>query len=253
MFDNDLTYGKSMIHALDPRVKIIAVAAFSILIAVCSRLSALVPGIFLSILLLLLSSLRLRRVLVRVGLANGFILFLWFFLPFSFDGERAFTIGPLTATEEGLRYAVMITLRSNIILLALICLMSTTSIFTIGRALRQLLVPAKLIQLFFFTFRYLHVMQTEYQRLINAMKIRGFQPRTSMHTYRTYAYLFGMLLVRSYDRSERIRNAMLLRGFRGRFYDLGEFSLKPSDFVIMFFIITVLGGIVLLQWTRIIY
>ena len=89
--------------------------------------------------------------------------------------------------------------------------------------------------------------------MVNALKIRAFQPRTSLHTYRTYAYLVGMLLVRSYDRSERVRNAMVCRGFKGRFYDLSEFSLRPFDFVMIFVFFMVLILIVLLQWTTLIY
>jgi cobalt/nickel transport system permease protein len=186
-------------------------------------------------------------------MVNGLVLFLWIFLPFSFEGEPLFTLGPLTATKEGVSYAALLTLRSNIILLACICLASTTSILAIGGAMRQLRIPDKAVQLFFFTYRYLHVIYLEFQRLINALKIRGFQPRTSIHTYRTYAYLIGMLLVRSYERSERIRNAMLCRGFNGRFYNLTDFSLKPFDFIIFFIMFLALLMVALLQWTQIIY
>ena len=50
------------------------------------------------------------------------------------------------------------------------------------------------MHLFFFSFRYIHVSHSEYHRLDNAMKIRSFKPRTDIHTYRSYAYLVGMLL-----------------------------------------------------------
>jgi len=117
----------------------------------------------------------------------------------------------------------------------------------------QLRIPNKMVQLFFFTYRYLHVIHQEYLRMLNALKIRSFQPKTGMHTYRTYAYLVGMLLVRSYDRSERIRDAMLCRGFRGRFYDIREYYLKPFDYAMMFMVFLALLLIVLLQWTKVIY
>ncbi len=244
---------RSMVRRLDPRVKIVAVTLFSIIIALCSRWSSLIPGLFISLLFVLFSRLPPRKVFMRLLLVNGLILFLWLFIPFSFEGEPAFTLGPLTATKQGIEYAAILTLRSNIIVLAFICLVFTTSIFTLGRAMRKLWIPDKMVQLFFFTYRYLHVIYLEYQRMVNALKIRGFQPKNNIHTYRTYAYLVGMLLVRSYDRSENIKNAMLCRGFRGRFYDLGEFSLKTSDFVTMFVISTTLIIITLLQWTTVIY
>ena len=41
--------------------------------------------------------------------------------------------------------------------------------------------------------------------------------------------LLGMLLVRGYDRSERIMAAMKCRGFQGRFYLLDHFSFQSRD------------------------
>jgi cobalt/nickel transport system permease protein len=253
MLESSNISGTSIIHSLDPRVKIMAVAVFSIVIAICSRWSALMPGLFFSLLAVVFARLSFKRVLIRLALVNGLIFFLWLFIPFSLEGNPVFKIGPFIATEEGVVYAALLTLRSNIILLGLICLVSTTSIFTLGRAMRQLRIPGKMVQLFFFTYRYLHVIHQEYLRMRNALKIRNFRPKTGMHTYRTYAYLVGMLLVRSYDRSERIQNAMLCRGFRGRFYDIREYYLRPFDYAMIFMVFLALILIALLQWTKLIY
>ena len=89
-----------------------------------------------------------------------------------------------------------------------------------------------MVHLFFFCFRYIHVIHQEYQRLTKAMKIRGFKPRTNLHTYRAYAYLVGMLLVRSFDRSRRIVAAMKCRGFNGPFYILHHYQMKRYDYVV---------------------
>jgi cobalt/nickel transport system permease protein len=58
--------------------------------------------------------------------------------------------------------------------------------------------------------------------------VRGFRPGVNRHTYRSFGYLAGMLLVRSLDRSERIVAAMKCRGFRGRFYLLDHFAFSPA-------------------------
>jgi cobalt/nickel transport system permease protein len=253
MFDNGFSNGNSIIHHLDPRFRLVIAAAFSVLIAVSSRWAALIMGLFFSIILVLIGRLPFKNVCGRLILVNGLILFLWLFVPFSFKGMPLFTIGTLTASREGIIYVTLLTLRSNTIVLVLISLLSTMPIFTLGRAMREIKVPDKLVLLFFFTYRYLHVIHLEYQRLLNALKIRGFQPKTSLHTYRTYAYLVGMLLVKSYDRSERIRKAMLCRGFRGIFHDMNEFSLKFHDFLMMSLMLLIVAGIALLQWTRIIF
>ncbi len=85
------------------------------------------------------------------------------------------------------------------------------------------------MQIFFFAWRYLHVLEEEHRRMVNALKVRGFEPATNLHTYRTYAYLVGLLFVRGYDRGERVYKAMLCRGFDGTFWLLHHFRLQPRD------------------------
>jgi len=41
----------------------------------------------------------------------------------------------------------------------------------------------------------------------------------------------GMLIVRSYERSQRIYQAMLCRGFKGRFPVASHFRLRKGDVV----------------------
>ena len=60
-----------------------------------------------------------------------------------------------------------------------------------------------------------------------AMKARGFRLRCNPHTWRSIGYLFGMLLVRSIERAERILAAMRCRGFQGHFHSLTE--VKTMD------------------------
>ena len=80
------------------------------------------------------------------------------------------------------------------------------------------------------------------------MKIRGFQPRTNLHTYRSYAYLAAMLLVRSYDRADRVFQAMLCRGFHGVFYSLRTFSWQRRDGVFRNRVPAGAGAVLLLEW-----
>ena len=130
---------------------------------------------------------------------------------------------------------------------------ATMPVFTLGRAMRSLQVPDKIVHLISFSYRYIHVIHKEYGRLMNAMKMRGFYPRNNLHTYKAYAYLVGMLLVKSYDRARRVQAAMLCRGFKGSFYDLSEFFMKTSDRLALVLLLLVTICIGLLEWTRIIY
>ena len=248
MIEEQFSVGDSWIHGLDPRVKIIVAVLFSVTVALSWKFVVLFSSLALSILLIAFSRIPIRKALHRLLLVNGFILFLWLFLPLSYSGEAWFSIGPLSVTKAGILYAGRITIKCNAILITMIALLATTPVFTLGNAMKKICFPDKLVNLFLFTYRYIYVIFQEYRRLLNAMKIRAFRPGTNIHTYRSYAYLVGMLLVKSYDRAESIHKAMLCRGFNGTYYTLSQFSIKPGDIFYLLFMLATILGLITLQW-----
>jgi len=241
----------SVIHRLDPRVKMVLVSVFSVLVAISKQFSVLTLALALGLFVTLLARIPLAELIRRLVPVNLFILFLWVFLPFSVEGRPLFSVGPLVGTHAGVLYALQITVKSNAIVAMLITLVASTSILTLGHAMHELRVPQRIVHLFFFTYRYVHVIRREYLRLVSAMKVRGFRAGTNMHTYKSIAHLVGMLLVRSSERAERVQKAMLCRGFRGQLYSLSAFSVKKGDVastIVMFAFFLVLA---ILEWTQI--
>jgi cobalt/nickel transport system permease protein len=94
----------------------------------------------------------------------------------------------------------------------------STGIFELMAGAKALGAPEKLLAMLALMTRYVKVVGSEYERLIWAIKIRGFSPSLTLHTLKTYANLAGILLVRGIDRAERVHAAMLCRGYRGRLY-----------------------------------
>ncbi|MEW6262339.1 MAG: cobalt ECF transporter T component CbiQ [Thermodesulfobacteriota bacterium] len=240
--------GSSLLHKLDPRIKLVAAFLFSLAAALADRPLVLAAGLAASVLLLFLARLPWAKVAYRLALVNVFIVLIWVFLPFSQPGRPWFHLAGLTASVEGVRLAAEITVKSNAIVLAIITLLSTSPIFALVHALRHLYVPDKLVNLFFFTYRYFQVIHREYLRLRAAMKVRCFRPRTDWHTYRSLAFLLGMLLVRSLDRAARVHQAMLCRGFDGRFWMLDHFALKRRDLVFFGLMILLVAGMMAGPW-----
>ena len=229
MLNGDVGDPASLMAGFDPRLKVVSLAVFSILVALCHQWPALVSSGILALVLVALSGISLMETLRRLVPVNTMVLFLWVFLPFSVKGQGIYVLGPLTASREGVELALLITMKANVMMLMFISFAATTPVMTAGQALDRLGLPYKLVHLFFFTYRYIHVIYSEYNTLRTAMTVRGFVPKTSVHTYRSYAYLVGMLLVRSSDRAERVYRAMICRGFNGRFYSLREFSMNRKD------------------------
>ena len=215
------------------------------------RFETLITALFICILIILAGKVPLKEIFKRLIPVNTLIILLWLILPFSIKGDPVFSMGPFIATKAGLIYTAQISIKSNAMMLMLIAVISSTRIFTIGHALHKLAVPTKLVQLFLFTFRYIHVIYKEYLRLVNAMKIRGFEPGTNLHTYQTFAYLVGMLLVKSSDRAKRVHNAMLCRGFNGHFYSLTSFSMTKKDLFILLLMIFFIIFLGVIEWVKI--
>ncbi len=226
---------KSFLLDCDPRVKILIAFGFSLIVALTYSFETLTLAFFYTIILLYLSRISIKILIKRLLLINLFLYVVVFTLPFTTQGEEVFRLGCLGISKPGLLMALFIFLKSNLIIMASICLLSTSSIFTLAHALHHLCVPSKLVQVLFFTFRYIHVIQREFRSLWNATSLRGFVPRTDLFTYRTMAYLVGNLLIKSYDRSQRVYEAMLCRGFTGTFPVYQHFKLRPRDFYFALF------------------
>lgn len=219
----------SVIHRLDPRLRLVVALSFAILIALADRWPVLLAALLLAVVLIVMARFPLGALVRRMAAVNLFLLLLVVILPISVPGPAVLELGPLSLSQHGLLQAAMIGTRANAIVLAVTALLSTMELVALGHALHHLKVPDKLVHLMLLCVRYIDVLRHEYLRLIRAMKVRGFRARMNGHTYRTIGYLVGMLLVRSFDRSERIVAAMKCRGFHGRLYMIDHFRLGVCD------------------------
>ena len=213
----------------DPRVKLVLAFLFSVTVAISSSWNYLLGVSFLVLSWTILSPFRVGEIIQKLAPANLFLGFVALTLPFTTPGQVVYHFGPLKATKQGLDLAFFIFCKSNLILWGDLVLLNSSSIFALAHALHHLRLPNKLVQLLFFTFRYLELLKREYRRLREAALLRAFVPRTNFHTYRTLAYFVGCLFVRSYDRSQRIYEAMLCRGFNGVFPVYRHFYLQKKD------------------------
>ncbi|MFV0513230.1 MAG: cobalt ECF transporter T component CbiQ [Jhaorihella sp.] len=223
--------GSDVIVSLDPRMRIVMAAVFGVVTVALSWLVTLAAALAVSLSLLAVSGLPPRQTLRRMAMMDGFIIFMLALLPFTVPGDPILSVWGFAASWQGLWQAVEIALTANAVILALMVLVGTMEPVTLGHALYRLRCPETLVHLLMFTVRYIEVLREEYLRLRCAMKARGFRPGTNWHTYRSFGYLVGMMLVRAIERSERILGAMKCRGFTGRMLLLQDFSLSRRDIV----------------------
>lgn len=246
MFDQPFVRD-SFIQRIDPRVRVLLAVALAVALAQLRQVTACCLGLGLGGLLLALARAPLGPLVRRLAAVNVFILFLWLVTPWTTPGSVVWQWQIFQVSREGLYLSLLVTLKSNAIACIFLALVATLPATTLGHALERLGCPDKLVFLFLFTGRYIHLLAGEWQDLMTAARLRGFHPRTDMHTYRTVASLLGLLLVRSHDRALRTREAMLLRGFSGRFHALGSFRLRPLDGLAVLCIMPCLAGILWLE------
>ena len=187
---------------VDPRARVLLAVFLALILAAAGRFSTLGVGVVAALLCVVLSGNPWPVVLRRVAVLNAVLLLVAALLPLTTEGTAVVHLGSWPYTREGLLTAVAVILKGNGIVLAFLGLVGTLPTATLGHVLSHFHVPA--------------------------MRVRGFRPGVNRHTYRSFGYLAGMLLVRSLDRSERIVAAMKCRGFRGRFYLLDHFAFSPA-------------------------
>lgn len=238
MMDERFAQGNSLLHRRDPKGKIIAAVAFVSVSATSNSFIVAVVSLILGFSLFFLTNLPVRLVLKRMVAINTFTFFLWLTLPLTYGGGEFITMGPLSLSIDGLQLAALITLKTNAIILSIIALLGTTRIANIGHALEALHCPKKLCFILLFSYRYVFVIYQEYRRLVRAAQMRCFVPATTIHTYRTFGYLFGMTLVKSWNRATRVHQAMVLRGFNGQLIPLSEDKHTTGDTVFLSTLLT---------------
>ena len=232
--------GPSYLARIDPRARIAAAVIVAVVVAVARSVPALALALVAGGSLIALARISPGDLFRRLLPLEILLAVLLAVLPWPEYGR------------QGLLLAVVVALKANAVVLAVTALIGTLDAVTLGHALAHFHVPRKLTQLLLFMVRYFDVLGREYVRLRAAMRVRCFRPAMNGHSYRAFGYLVGMLLVRSFDRSERVLAAMKCRGFCGRYYLLDHFAFVPRRdgpfYAAIFLLAAVLLGLEWIWW-----
>ncbi len=206
--------GDSVLHRLAPEAKLVAVFAFVIAVAVTPReaIGSFAVDAAIVITAMAVAGFGPRLVLTRLAVVLPFITFA-FLIPFIAGGEQVDVLG-VSLSREGLWGTWNIVAKASLGASASLLLAGTTPIADILRGLGRLRVPAVLVSILAFMFRYLDVIVDEMRRMRTAMTARAHDPRWLWQA-KPIASSAGALFVRSYERGERVHASMVARGFTG--------------------------------------
>lgn len=231
----------------DPRLRVVGAALFALTVVALQHLSTLLPALAAAVLASAAVRLPLAGTVRRLLAMDGFMVLALASLPFTVPGAPLTVAGvalpPLS--HAGVLQALTILAKANAVMLMALALVGALGPVRLGRTLARLGAPDTLVHLLLFTVRYLDVLNREYRRLRTAMRARGFRAGAGRHTWRSMGWLFGMLMVRSLERSERITAAMRCRGFTGRFPALaGGAPLTGRDWAVALAGLAAMGALV---------
>lgn len=139
--------------------------------------------------------------------------------------------------NEDYELALLLFIRSNALLLFVLLLFYKKSLFDIASAMQALKLPHKLSTLFFFVAKFIIIIKEEFSITKKVLKVRNFKSKTSIFSYKIYANVIGMLIVKCFDRAEKLKHTMLLRNFKGKIYQSQSEKFSKIDFAIFFIVL----------------
>lgn len=206
----------SPLHRWETRVKLISLFVLIFSIVIAGEVSQALAGLILSMLLIRISGLPFRHLLAFMKWPFIFLLPLLVILPITTDGETLFSYHFLTLSHQGLNLGLLFMIR-GIAAASLSLIIVGTAPFNMNiNALKSLGMPGPLTQIFLFAYRYIFLFNDDLQTMRRSLASKGFKMRSSARSARIMAMAVAMLLIRSYERSEDVFNAMLSRGYQGR-------------------------------------
>jgi cobalt/nickel transport system permease protein len=234
--------GESLIHHLTPHVKVVVTVLFifsNVLLPDGAWLAfSLAWGLVLlsSALAKLGLGYGVKRSVVAIPFALAAIT-----VAFSLPGQPliAWNLGPwqLVATDAGVMRFASIVVRTWLSVQMAILLTATTRFPDLIHALHHLHVPQVLVAVISFMYRYLYVLTDEAMRLMRAREARSARPaaggRRSSIVWRARVSgnMVGQLFLRSYERSDRVYNAMLSRGYSGQLLSINPHVMRAIDWI----------------------
>ncbi|MDT8440460.1 MAG: cobalt ECF transporter T component CbiQ [Desulfuromonadales bacterium] len=227
----------SPLHTWDPRGKIVGILSFALCTVSLNQPVLVLLALTTALLLIAVGRLPWSRPARRLLAMNGFLAMFLIVMPLTAvirPDDTLIVFGSLDSWPvnlRGLLLALLILGKAWTVALLMEPLLATAPLSTTLEGLSHLGAPRRVGELLLLTHRYIHVFFAELTRLRNGMEARAFQPGLRVGSLRDYGNFVGMLLVRSFERTHRVYDAMRARGYRGSMPNRLALTFRPADVV----------------------
>lgn len=225
---DDLARKDTAIHRIHPVPKLLVTIVYLIVVTSFGRyeISGLFPLVIYPMVLILLAEIPAAAIFKRLLMVEPLIIGIGILNPL-FDPRGWITFA-----------SIMI--KCGLTVTACLVLVSTTGLDKIAQALRKLKVPGIFVLQLVLTFRYISLLIEELARMVRAYSLRA--PQQKGVRLKDSGSFVGQLLLRTYDRAQRVYDSMKLRGFAGDYRSYAKTRVTWDDIIfllswISFFII----------------
>jgi cobalt/nickel transport system permease protein len=226
-----LAMGESSIHRLDPRAKVLTTLVYILCVVSFGRyeLAAMLPFLLYPVVLLSLADLPAGYIARKAAVVIPFAVMVGLFNPF-FDRQVVMQLGSLDVWGGWVSCASIV-VRALLTAGAAIVLVAVTGFPALCAALERLGMPRVFAVQLLFLHRYIFVLTDEGGRVARARQLRSCGNKgLGLHHFGS---LVGHLLLRTWERAERIHLAMLARGFTGELHTRRQGHFGGREFAFL--------------------
>ena len=235
--------GESVVHKLDPRIKIILTLLYIIILFMVNNFAGYILFAVFTFTIIFISSIPVKYVFRGLKPLIFIIVLTAFINVFMTGGTIAFSIGPLKATWEGIHMAVLMTLRLMFLIIGTSLLTFTTSPILLTDGIEKLLSPLKrigvpaheLAMMMTIALRFIPTLIEETDKIMKAQMARGadFESGNILKRAKALVPLLVPLFISAFRRADELAIAMECRcyhGGEGR-TRMRQLKLKTRDYL----------------------
>lgn len=231
-FLDELAAKNTMIHKINPIVKLLVTIIYLLVVLSFGKydIMGLLPYVFYPIIIFILSEVPFYPIFKKSLIVLPFVIGIGIFNPL-FDTKTYIIILKIHISGGWISFISLI-IKCSLTVLAGLLLIATTGIEKIALALRKLCVPKIFVTQFLLTYRYISVLLEETAEVIKAYHLRA--PMQKGVSFKESGSLLGQILLRAFDRANRVYDAMVLRGFNGEYFTPADSKLSIGSVAYLF-------------------
>lgn len=231
---DSLSYKDTFIHRLDPRIKVIVTFIFILTVVSFPKyeVSGLIPFFLFPVLFFSLGDIPVKFIIKKILVVSPFVLFVGIFNPV-LDTTVMYNLYGVLISGGWISFLSII-IKFLLTISAALLLIATTSFPGVCSSLQKLGIPEIFVSQLLFLYRYIFVLMEETMKIVRARDMRTFGKKGQ--GVKIFVNLIGVLFIRTIERSERIYQAMLSRGFNGEIRTIKKYRISTAD--IIFILIT---------------